>query len=54
MKALVAGFVLVAAPTAAFAVFSVGSAPEPGALELVALGSAALVVARLLKRNKKK
>ena len=52
MKTILAGLALLAVPATAFAVFSITPVPEPGVLELVGLGGAVLVVARLLKRKK--
>ncbi len=52
MKTFLAVLVLSAVPAAAFAVFSNVTVPEPGALDLIAIGGAALVVARLLKKKK--
>jgi hypothetical protein len=52
MKTILAGLALLTVPATAFAVFSTSDVPEPGALELVGLGGAVLVVVRLLKRKK--
>ncbi len=52
MKTFLAALALLAMPATAFGVFSISPVPEPGVLELVGLGGAVLVVARLLKRKK--
>jgi hypothetical protein len=52
MRTFLLATVLSAVSTSAFAVFSVAPLPEPGVLELIALGAVAVVLIRLTKRRK--
>ena len=52
MNPFLAVLLLLIFPATAFAVFFAVPAPEPGVLELVALGVVVLVAVRLLRRKK--